>query len=50
MKCPKCGKSIPDRAFQCPYCGKRVQAWYNTNLQIETGELANVGVLGGVEA
>ena len=25
MKCPRCGKSIPDRAFQCPYCNKRTK-------------------------
>ena len=25
MKCPRCGKSIPDSAFQCPYCNKRTK-------------------------
>ena len=29
MQCTKCGKSIPDRAFKCPYCGKRTKkGWH----------------------
>lgn len=26
----------------CPHCGKRVQTWYDTDLEIETGPMANV--------
>lgn len=26
----------------CPHCGKRVQTWYNTDLEIESGPMANV--------
>ena len=44
--CWHCGVIV--RGASCPYCGRRVQAWYNTSLQVETGELANVGVLSAV--
>ncbi|MBQ9328322.1 MAG: hypothetical protein IJ225_07275 [Solobacterium sp.] len=25
MQCKRCGKSIPELSFKCPYCGKRTQ-------------------------
>ncbi len=25
MICQRCGKSIPELSFKCPYCGKRTQ-------------------------
>jgi len=25
MECRRCGKSIPEYAFKCPYCGRRTQ-------------------------
>ncbi len=32
MKCKKCGKQIPDRAFQCPYCGKKTEKGWEKDI------------------
>ena len=40
--CWHCGVIV--KGTECPYCGKRVQAWYNTDLEVETGESGNAGV------
>ena len=42
--------SVIVKGSSCPYCGKRVQAWYNTGLEIETGPLANTGAGSLVDA
>lgn len=34
MKCPSCGKDVPEDANYCPYCGTRLQ-------EKKSGELAH---------
>ncbi|MCR5230093.1 MAG: hypothetical protein K6D03_08190 [Solobacterium sp.] len=35
MICKKCGKSIPDRAFKCPYCDTRTaEGWKHEGKKI----------------
>ena len=35
MICKKCGRSIPERAEKCPYCGKRTpRGWEKKKEQV----------------